>query len=353
MAKYITIHDIAKELEIDSSTVSRALNNNPRVGKKTKEKVLKAAEDMGYQRNMLASNLRQRKTMTIGIVVPYISRDFLSKTIDGIEQIIGDNNYSVIISQTRDDFEKEKKIVDGLFRNRIDGLLISPSIDFVDDEYLGLFKKNNIPVVFFDRYIKSSNLPKVVIDDSKAAFDITEHVIKLGAKKLLHLSGNLNSAIYQERAIGFNKAIKHYNLDETLQNISSINLLPEKAIQKVKNLIEKNDLPDAIICSNDVTALAIIKYFSDTTNIVVGKDILITGFSNEKSAQFISPGLTTVDQNPIEMGRQAANLLFEAIESNENRVTNKTIIIDSELVIRESSVHIGDVEFSELYELAV
>ena len=339
MKKNITIHDLAKVLEIDSSTVSRALSNSPRVGVKTKSRVKAMAKEMGYQRNLLASNLRTNKTMTIGVVVPFISRHFFSEAIDGIEQIASNNGYRVIISQSRDDFEKEKQIVEGMFMNRVDGLLISPTQSTRNGEHLNSFIQSKIPIVLFDRFYENSNLSKVVLADRKAAYILTEHLIKQDKRNIFHLTGNLESVMYKERFAGYKNALLDNGIEFNEDYVKSINLYADDAVEAVKELLDnKNNLPDAIVCVNDVTALAIIKYITENTDYRIPQDIAVAGFSNEPASAIITPGLTTIDQHPFEIGKTSTKMLFEFIKDNfSGQLSSKTVVIQPDLLVREST----------------
>ena len=339
MKKKTTIHDLARILKIDSSTVSRALNDSPRVGVITKKKVLDLAKEMGYQRNLLASNLRTNKTMTIGVIVPFISRHFFSEAIDGIEQEAANKNYRVIIAQSSDDFEKEKHIVEGMFMSRIDGLLISPTLGTKSGSHLNIFIDNEIPVVLFDRYYENARINNVIIEDRNAAFTITEHLIENGFKNLIHLTGNLEAIIYKKRLQGFKEALVKHGIPFDDKMVHSIPLLPDQAENFIEKLINTSDkLPDGIVCANDVTALAIMKYLDANTKIKVPEDIAITGFSNEPASSIIKPELTTIDQHSYEMGRKASKMLLDSIESNDDYLSRQTVVIRSRLIIRGSSV---------------
>jgi len=339
MTKNITIHDLAKELKLDSSTISRALSDSPRVGKKTKERVLKKAHELGYSRNMMASNLRNNKTMTIGVVVPYISRHFFSEAIDGIEQEVASKDYRVIISQSHDDFEIEKKIVEGLFMNRVDGLLISSTMETPNAKHLNLFHKNRIPVVLFDRYFENGGFSKVIFEDRKGAFDLTQHMIDKGCKKLFHLAGDRNSQIYKQRFLGYKEALEKNNLDFEDSFIKESNLTPDDALKIIKDILkDKNNLPDALVCGNDVSALAIMKYLDENTDLKVPDDISIGGFSNEPASDIIKPGLTTVDQHSFIIGKTAAEMLLNFINDKEKAFqASNTVVVRSELIIRGST----------------
>jgi LacI family transcriptional regulator len=326
-------------LNIDSTTVSRALNDSPRVGKETKKKVLTLAKKVGYQRNLLASHLRTSKTMTIGVVVPFISRHFFSEAIDGIEQSAFEKDYRVIIAQTGDDYEKEKQIVEGMFMNRIDGLLMSPSLKTLNGEHLQIFLDNEIPVVLFDRYYENARINIVRLDDRNAAFLATSHLIENGCRRLVHLTGDLNAEIYKERKNGFVDAIKDNGLVFNEDQIHSIRLLPEIAVEWLKNMLNSNkDIPDGIVCTNDVVALGIMKYLDENTSLKVPDDIALTGFSNEPASDIIKPGLTTVDQHSVEMGKMAARMLLNSIESNEDYLSSQTVVVRPSLIVRGSSL---------------
>jgi LacI family transcriptional regulator len=338
--KNITIHDIARELKLDSSTISRALSDSPRVGIKTKERVLAKARELGYHRNLMASNLRTSKTMTIGVVVPYISRYFFSEAIDAIEQTVADKGYRVIISQSHDDYRIEKKIVDGLFMNRVDGLLISPSMKTPGSSHLNLFYDNKIPIVLFDRYFKNGGLSKVIFEDKEGAYNLTRHMIKQGCKKIFHLAGSMDSQIYQQRCQGYKEALEKYDLEFNDSFVRSSNLTAEEAVEIIKDILkDKKNLPDALVCGNDISALAIMKYLDEKTKFKVPKDISIGGFSNEPASDLIKPGLTTVDQHPFMIGKTAAEMLLDFINNKEKAfLSSNTVVIKSSLIIRGSTL---------------
>ncbi|MEN8194806.1 MAG: LacI family DNA-binding transcriptional regulator, partial [Bacteroidota bacterium] len=315
MSKKVTIHDLAKVLGINSSTVSRALNNSPKVGEDTKEKVWAKAKELGYQRNLLAANLRKSVTMTIGVVVPFISRKFFNDVIDGIERMAREKNYRIIITQSHDDVDLEKEAIEGLFMNRIDGLLISPSFQSETDTFLSQYYDNNIPVVVFDRYFKKSKLPRVTINDRGIANDLTEHVIKTGKKKVFNVIGNLSAEMYKERNKGYLEAMENNGLMVDDSYVKSIELNSENGVQLLKEILaDKDNIPDAIICGNDVTAIGMMSYLDKNTDLRVPEDISIAGFSNEPASEIIKPALTTVNQHALEIGRVSCAMVLKMIE---------------------------------------
>lgn len=220
-----TIHDIARALKIDGSTVSRALNNNSNVTVKTKQKVLAKAKELGYQRNLLASNLRQQKSNTIGVVVPRISRQFFSTAIAGIEEAAFAAGYNVVICQSLENLEREQRIIDNLIANRVDGLLISISMETTNCDHFNLVRKNGIPLVFFDRHYPSvEGSSQVYLNDKKAAFQAVDHLIRQGSRRIAYFGGPPILEIYKKRFEGYKLALLENKIpfDEKLVFISRL-----------------------------------------------------------------------------------------------------------------------------------
>ena len=331
-----TIHDIARELKVSGSTVSRALQDNPRISQKTKEKIKLAADTMGYRPNTLASNLRNKKSNTIGVVVPLINRDFFSSVISGVEEVAFKAGYTVVISQSNDLANKEIAIVQSMFSNRVDGLIISIAMQSTNFDHLKMFRKRNIPLVFFDRMVPEIETHKIVIDDFMGGFRVTQHLINQGYQRIGHMAGPLNLMTYSDRKKGYIEALTKNNIpyDETL--VITNGLTFNDGVDAVQQLMNLSNPPDAIFCGNDTTALSSIIYLREK-GIRVPEDIGIVGFSNEPFSKVVSPSITTIAQPGFEMGQKAAELILNQIE-NKERVF-KTLLMPTELIIRESSLH--------------
>ena len=329
-----TIHDIARELNISASTVSRALNENPRISLKTKEKIKAVADKLGYRPNSLASNLRNKKSNTIGIVVPLINRHFFSSVISGVEDIAFKAGYNVVISQSNDLLSKEINIVRSMFSNRIDGLIISIAMQTDSFEHLKIFKKKNIPLVFFDRVVPEIETDKIVVDDFAGGLRVTQHLIDRGYHRIAHLAGTQNLITYLDRKNGYVEALRKNGIpyDETLLIINT--LTSDEGVSAVEQLMNLANPPDAIFCGNDTTALSSMIYLRDK-GIRIPQDIGIVGFSNEPFSKVVSPSITTIVQPGFEMGQKAAELLIRQIETKER--TYQTYVLPTELIIRESS----------------
>lgn len=333
----VTIHDIARELKISASTVSRALNDNPRISQITKEKIKAIALKLGYQPNTIASNLRNRKTNTIGIVVPLINRHFFSTFISGVEEVAFSAGYNVTISQSNDLLEKEKKIVHSLFTNRVDGLIISLSMQTNEFEHFELFTSKNIPLVFFDRVAPEFETNKIVVDDFAVGYTATQHLIDQGYRRIAHLAGPTVLNTYHDRMEGYMEALRKNNFPVIEELIIYNRLTRVDGQDAIKHLLNLTNPPDAIFCGNDTSALSMIVYLKKT-GVRIPEDFGIIGFSNEPFSEVVTPSISTLKQPAFEMGIKAAELLIREIEDKGQVQHYQTITMPTELIIRESSL---------------
>ena len=331
-----TIHDIAKRLNFSASTISRALNNNPNISEASRKLIKKTAEEMGYRPNILAASFRTKRTNTIGIVVPLINRHFFSSVISGIEEVAYKRGFTVTISQSNDNFEKEDKIVHTLFSNRVDGIIVSIGMNTTDFSHLKLFTDRNIPLVFFDRVVDDIDAHKIVVDDFGGSYLATKHLIEQGAKNVAHIGGPLNLQIYKNRQDGFCKAVKEsgFKVDESL--ILNNNLTRKDGTTAIKKLLQNKKLPDAIFCANDTTALSVIIYLKEI-GIKIPEDIMVVGFSNEPFSEVVTPSISTIRQPGFLMGKKAAELIIHQINNKKEKPVFETITMPTELIIRNSS----------------
>ncbi|UGU18223.1 LacI family transcriptional regulator [Sinomicrobium kalidii] len=333
-----TIHEIARALNINSSTVSRALNNSSRVTQKTKEKVWAKARELGYQRNLLASNLRRSRSNTIGVVIPRISRHFFSSTIAGIEEAAFAAGFNVIICQSLEKLDREKSIVKNLIANRVDGILISVSMETTDSKHLEYFRDNGTPLVFFDRHCEDMpDASKVLIDDRQAAYDAVEHLIARGCKKIAHFSGPQELEIYKNRLKGYRQALKDHQIPYSSKLVFPSRLMEADGYDSARKLLKNNADIDGIFSANDVSAIGAVKYLKKQGKRIP-EDIAIVGFSNEPISEVIEPSLTTVDQSGFEIGKIACDLLVNNIRNEADaKVLNKAIVLKTTLIERGST----------------
>jgi len=291
---------------------------------------------MGYQPNIIASNLRNQKTNTIGIVVPLINRHFFSAFISGVEEVAFASGYNVIISQSNDIVEKEKKIVHSLFSNRVDGLIASLSMQTTEFDHFQLFSKKEIPIVFFDRVAPELEAHKIVVDDFMVGFKATEHLIQQGYKRIAHLAGPTVLHTYRDRMTGYRAALEKYNfpIDENL--IIHNRLTRIDAQDAIKQLLGLPQPPDAVFCGNDTSALSMLVYLKKI-GVRIPEDFGLIGFSDEPFSEVVTPSISTLKQPAFGMGVKACELLIQEIESKNRLSEHLTITMPTELIQRESS----------------
>ncbi|MBA6154033.1 LacI family DNA-binding transcriptional regulator [Gelidibacter maritimus] len=337
----VTIHDIAKILNIDSSTVSRALNNSPRVTEKTKKKIIAKANELGYQRNDLASNLRKSKTNTLGVIVPRISRHFFSSAIAGIEEAAFKMGYNVVICQSLEQLEREKSNIKTLLANRVDGVLASISMETENYDHFEGLRKRKIPFVFFDRHCNIPNTSSVLLDDFQAGFDATEHLIFQGYKSIAHFSGPKHLEIYKNRFEGYKAALKKHHIDFIEELIFYSRLMEQDGIDNINKLLSLPIKVDGIFSANDVAAISAMKQLKKK-GLRIPIDIGVVGFSNEAISAVIEPSLTTINQPGFEIGTRATELLVSQIMVGNDSFIHEKIIIQGSLIERESSQKIKE-----------
>ena len=335
-----TIHDIAKKLKLSASTVSRALNDNPVISEPTRNLVKRIANEMGYRPNSLAANLRTKRTNTIGVIVPLINRHFFSSVISGVEEVAYSKGFAVTISQSNDNFEKESKIVQTLFANRVDGIILSIGMETNTIDHLKLFSERNIPIVFFDRIVDEIKAHKIVVDDYGGAYRATKHLIDQGAKNIAHIGGPLHLKIYEYRQKGYCNALIEGGLKVNESLIINNSLTREEGTNSIQKLLANEIKPDAIFCANDTTALSVIIYLKEN-RIKVPEDIAIVGFSNEPFSELVTPSISTVKQPGFMIGQKAAQLIIQQIVHNNKDTDYETIVMPTELIIRDSSSRAG------------
>ncbi len=331
----VTIKDIAKELGISPSTVSRALKDHPDISTKTKVAVKELAEKLHYKPNAIALSLRNEKTNTIGLVIPGIVHYFFSSVISGIEDYANDKHFNVMICQSNESYEKEIISVQTLLDSRVDGLIISMSKTTNEYKHFKDIEEYGLPLVFFDRICEEIKTDRVIVDDEKGAFEAVEYLISLGCKRIAHLCGPQGLLISQNRLNGYLKALKLHNIpidEELIINCDTY----EKALECTDDLLSLKNPPDGIFAVNDLTAIGAMKVIK-TKGLKIPEDISIIGFTNGMVSSLVEPSLTSVNQKGYEMGKIAAELLINRINNNEDNYAPITKIIKTNLVIRNST----------------
>ena len=335
--KKTTIHDIAKRLNITASTVSRALNDNPRISDKTKKKVLKMANDLNYKPNSVASALRNGRTHIIGMLVPLIDRAFFSSIIRGIEEVANESDYHVIISQSYESYELEKKAIKAFLRAQVDGVVASISKETKDFSHFQEVIDSGTPLILFDRTTSQLQTGQVVIDDYQGGYLATEHLIKQGRKRIVHFMPYKNLIIYKERYRGYIDALQDYGIEFDYDLVFKGSSELEDGRLHAEKLLKNKIKFDAIFSSSDFCALGAMQVFKEN-GINVPNDVALVGFSNEPFTYFTDPSISSINQHPFEMGRTVASLFFESVNNQNNNNIPKKTVIQPQLVVRASSV---------------
>jgi LacI family transcriptional regulator len=335
-SKDVTIYDVAEALNISPSTVSRGLKDHPQIHKDTKKKIKAVAKEMGYQQNKFASSLRKRRTETIGVVVPKLNSYFMATVISGVEKVTNKHGYGLIISQSQESAKQEISCVSTLFDSRVDGILISLAFDTKNLDHFNKLLNKDIPVVFFDRVADCNGCMRVIIDNYKAGYEATNHLIGQGCKRIIHLGGNLYRNVYSERLRGYKQALHDNGIDFNQKFVFISELTGESGRDIMKKIIKQNLKPDGIFASNDTSAVATMVEMQEA-GIKIPDDIAVAGFNNEPISQVIRPNLTTVDYPAREIGEIAATALIEKL-NNSQSINYSTIVLKHSLIVRQSSL---------------
>lgn len=337
----VTIKDIARELGISPSTVSRALKDHPDISSETKKAVNALADKLNYQPNIVALSLRQKKTNTIGVVIPELVHFFFSTVISGIEDVAYEAGYSVIITQSNESFDREVTDLKALFNSRVDGMLLSISRETTNYDHIESILSKGVPIVFYDRMYNNPNSSKVIVDDYVGAKEAVGHLIEQGCKRIAHLQAAPNLLISEDRLRGYKDALREANLpyqeNFVLQCPSGTLEEAEKATRK---LLALTPPPDAIFANNDMLAMGAMKAIKEKGLNIPG-DVALMGFSNWFFSQLMDPPLSSVDQPGYEMGQEAARLLIRHIEmkdKDQGEPQPETKVLKTRLIVRQSSI---------------
>jgi LacI family transcriptional regulator len=332
----VTIKDIAKALNLSTSTVSRALRGSYEINAETKRLVMEYAEKVHYSPNPIALSLKENKSKAIGVIVPEIANHFFSQAINGIEDIANKRGYHVVIFQSHESYEREIVNIQHIIARKVDGLLISLSGQTSNVSHLQEIQQKNLPLVLFDRVSDKIDAHKVVADNFDGAFRATEHLILSGRKRIAHVTSPSLLSITQERLAGYRAALEKYGIQYEESLVKYCGFGAEEAKKLVDNLIETQN-PDAIFTTSDRLALDCFSAIKEK-NISMPNDVAFIGFTNLKVAHLLDPSLSTVVQPAFEIGQAAAELLLDSIERKPQNIEQfRTIKIPTEMVIRNSS----------------
>ena len=332
---YVTIKDIAKQLGVSPSTVSRALRNDNNISPDTKASILNLAKELGYKPNTNAINLRQRKTHIIGIIVPEMITPFFITVINHIQDILYKDGYEVIITQSQEDPEKELKNLSLMENYRVEGIIMSIChLDQNEQEYIRL-QKRGINIVFFDR-VPKIDAPKIVVNDYQKSFFLVEHLIRSGRKRIVHLEGPpyLQNSI--DRKKGYKDALKKFKYEYDPRLVVRAGVSIEDGERATARMVEVDKIEfDAMFCFTDTLAIG-AKNYLQTHGFTIPNDVSLAGFSGSLLSTIVQPQLTTVEQPLLEMAEAAVKLLLEEMSDTPPN-KHETIVLDAKIQLRAST----------------
>ncbi|TFH19842.1 MAG: LacI family transcriptional regulator [Bacteroidia bacterium] len=333
--QHTTIHDIARELNVSASTVSRALTDHPRISLSTREAVKKVAALHNYQPNVVASSLRKGSSKTVGVIVPRINRNFFSSVIGGMEELLAASGYHLMICQTHEKLGNEVSAIQTLVNARVDAVMLSISMETFDYEHIRALTERGIRLFFFDRAASGIQTGSVVVDDRLGAYLSVNHLLEQGYRRIMHVAGAERINIYRGRKEGYLQAMHEAGIDVHPSWIMETSLVQEDGESAFRSSSKMK--PDAFFCAGDFAALGVMQA-ARKAGLNVPGDLGITGFANEPFTAFIDPPLTTVDQRGAEMGSLVAEMFLKCEEEGRISASCEQLILEPELIIRESSV---------------
>ena len=337
MKSKATLKQIAKELHVSVSTVSKALNDSPEISEQTKAKVKEYAKLKNYKPNVIGLNLKNRKTKTIGVIIPNILNSFFAKVFTGIEKVAEEKGYNVITCISNESLEKEINTLEMLSNGTIDGFILSVSEEAQKLNEFSHFNdiiNEGTPIVMFDRISEEVNCDKVIVDDFESSVNATEHLINSGCKKIALFSSIDNLSVGKLRAQGYLKALEKNGIP-----INDVNIIltdsEEDFDKKAQMLFDKHKI-DGIFAVDEHASVSAIK-LGLKNGYKIPEELSVIGFADGVWSRRLSPSLYTVSQHGPEIGEAAAKLLIEELESKDEEYKHKTTVIKTELRQREST----------------
>lgn len=332
----MNLKELAKELNLSISSVSRALRDSKEISDSTKKRVLAKAKELNYHANPFASNLRRQKSKTIAVVIPEIANNFFSLAINGAESYAQKKGYHVLIYQTHENLQQEISIAKHLQNGRVDGILMSLSSQTADTSHLKELRNKGIPIVFFDRVAEDISAPKITTNDYESGFGAAEHLIENNCKRIAFLSISDKLSIANKRMVGCSDAVKKHGLVQDKDLILTCDNDRETNKARIKKLLSGKNRPDAVFAC--VEELAVYTYLiCEELKIKIPEDLKVISFSNLQTAVILNPSLTTITQPAYEIGKEAALVLCDLMENKASIERCDEIILNSELIVRNST----------------
>lgn len=330
-----TITDVAKALGVSISTVSRALNDKSDINPDTKKAILQAALELDYRPNLLAQSLHKGKTNTIGVIIPDVEHPFFAKVLAGIQQIANNSCFRIIVCHSNESKSAEIINTETLINCRVDGLIISHSKETTSFEHIKKIIDKGIPVVQFDRIITELNTHNVMHQDYKGSFDLVEHLILQGCKRVAIMSGPEEMYICKQRIAGYKAAFQKYGLEINENYIVHSNIAKKDCIEVFDYFMSLSAPPDGIFAILNRNAVEMMKVAKER-GVRIPEDIAFAGFGDDILAEYFEPPLTVFNHHPTNIGQEVMKILIRLIENN-TYLPAYNHFIEGELIVRRSS----------------
>jgi LacI family transcriptional regulator len=335
--KEITIYDIAQKLSLSSATVSRGLKDHPLINKNTRKRIQLAAKELGYRHNTFASSLRKQKTNTIGVIVHELNSNFITSVLAGIEKITNAAGYDMIIAHSAESYLKEAANALNFFHKRVDGVIASLAFNTKNLDHFRHFDEKGIPVIFFDRVEESGENTKVIIDNYKCGYQATQHLIDNGCKRIVLVTASLKRNVYSQRHKGYADALFDNGIPFNKDYVLIKDLSEQCGVEAALQILKMKPLPDGAFITNDFSAAVCMQTLKEH-GVNIPDDIAIVGFNNDAISKIVEPKMTTIHYPGIDMGEIAARNLINHLKGVSNIKHTNTIVVRSELIIRQSSL---------------
>ena len=331
-----SLADLARTLGLSASTVSRALADHKDVSPATKVRVRQLADELGYQPNQLAAALRRGRTNTLGVLVPHIRGHFFPLVVHGIATEAARLGFNVMMCQSNEDVDQERRNLDLLMNTQVEGILVSVANTTQDTAHFEEVRRQGVPLVFFDRVLEgfgNEQSSAVSIDDYQGAFEAVSHLLAQGCRRIAHLNGPATLSIHRHRHQGYLDALQAQGLTADPALTITTDMTQAGGAAAAAQLLALPALPDAVFASTDVAAVGAMQVLKKQ-GLRVPQDVAFVGFSNEVFTTLTEPALTSVDQRGEQMGRTAVQLLHQLLQGE----TPVPIVLQPELLVRDSTL---------------
>ena len=336
MSLKVTLADIAQELNTTAATVSRALSGDKSISEKTRKKIVAAASRLNYTPHKIAASLRKGQSGLIGVIIPSAEISFFGSVVHGIENGANKNGYNVLIYQSNELYDSEVKGIETFLSARVDGILVSIAKQTESFAHFVSAKATGTPIVFFDRSNNELGIHSVVINDYKAAYLATSHLIEQGYKNIAHISGPQHLQIFRDRLRGYQDALKDNGSTVSNALVFPGNVSIDAGRNAIEHFFTLTNRPDAVFAVEDFTALGAIKALKDK-GLRIPEDFGVIGFANEAFGEHITPTLSTIDQQTVQMGNDAFEMLMQLMNDKTGNTIEQQRVLEPIPVFRESS----------------